>query len=244
MSNQSSSILLVCRLLDNTIRPECTSSSPRTPVYLSRALIVLTMTSPQEETITTNLEARTLELILDLLSIPRDVFHGRSLTTGATASNILALGEAVVLLPFSHSLTSLRSPGPSVSFGLVLPNTGLLTQLSSLACARDDQISRRLPPGYSVAEYGLASTPKIHVFTDRHHASIEKAAAVVGIGRANVLYLPTTGFIEELKVKLNRCKENGEGAVVVLSFGEVNTVRNLICGQGWFLRHRETHWGT
>ena len=98
----------------------------------------------------------------------------------------------------------------------------------SIACARDDQISRRLPPGYSVAEYGLAATPRIYVFTDRHHASIEKAAAVVGIGRANVISLPSKGFTEALKEKLTRCEEKGEGAVVVLSFGEVNTVRGLI----------------
>jgi len=75
----------------------------------------------QDETIATNLEARTLELILDLLSIPREVFNGRSLTTGATASNILALGKAAVLLPSSHTLTYGSCFYTPVTFGLVLP---------------------------------------------------------------------------------------------------------------------------
>ena len=79
-----------------------------------------------------------------------------------------------------------------------------------------------------MAEHGLASTPKIYVFTDRHHASIEKAAAVVGIGRANVITIPRERFVEDLKGKLIHCEEKGEGIVVVLSFGEVNTVRDLI----------------
>lgn len=39
------------------------------------------------------LEVHTLELLLDLLAIPRDAFRGRTLTTGATASNILGLGR-------------------------------------------------------------------------------------------------------------------------------------------------------
>lgn len=41
----------------------------------------------------TALEGRALEWVLDLLGIPRDVFVGRTITTGATASNVLGLGE-------------------------------------------------------------------------------------------------------------------------------------------------------
>ena len=84
-------------------------------------LVVLTTTPPQDETIATNLEARTLELILDLLSIPRGFFNGRSLTTGATASNILALGKAVVPRPSSHILTYRSRPDTSALLGSVLP---------------------------------------------------------------------------------------------------------------------------
>jgi len=140
----------------------------------------------------------------------------------------------------------LASPPPAVTyvnschFCLVLLRRFTDSPFRSIACARDHQISRRLPPDYSVAEYGLGSTPKICVFTDRHHASIEKAAAIVGIGRANVISLPPKGFVEELKERLTRCEEKGEGAVVVLSFGEVNTVRDPIREQSRILRHWKT----
>lgn len=41
----------------------------------------------------TAIESRTLEMVLDLLGIQRETFQGRTITTGATASNILGLGE-------------------------------------------------------------------------------------------------------------------------------------------------------
>lgn len=93
------------------------------PIHPSCVLVVLTTTPTQDETITTNLEARTLELILDLLSIPREVFKGRSLTTGATASNILALGKAVVLLPSSHISTYRSRVDTPALFDLILLRT-------------------------------------------------------------------------------------------------------------------------
>lgn len=45
-------------------------------------------------TASTAVEARTLEMVLDLLNIPRENFLGRTITTGATASNVLGLGES------------------------------------------------------------------------------------------------------------------------------------------------------
>ncbi|KAG8935813.1 hypothetical protein FRC02_006363 [Tulasnella sp. 418] len=44
-----------------------------------------------EHSLSTLLEARTLEMVLDLLWIDRNAFKGRVITTGATASNILGL---------------------------------------------------------------------------------------------------------------------------------------------------------
>jgi hypothetical protein len=46
-------------------------------------------------TAATAVEQRTLEMVLDLLDIPRDTFHGRTITTGATSSNILGLGGSI-----------------------------------------------------------------------------------------------------------------------------------------------------
>lgn len=55
------------------------------------------------------LESRTLEMVLDLLDIPRDAFKGRTLTTGATASNILGLGTYSIWIWFTHLISSLGS---------------------------------------------------------------------------------------------------------------------------------------
>jgi glutamate/tyrosine decarboxylase-like PLP-dependent enzyme len=49
-------------------------------------------------TAATAIECRTLEMVLDLLSIPRDRYMGRTITTGATASNVLGLGKSDYLL--------------------------------------------------------------------------------------------------------------------------------------------------
>lgn len=43
---------------------------------------------------TVALEQRALDMVLDLLSIPRETFQGRTVTTGATASNIMGLGTS------------------------------------------------------------------------------------------------------------------------------------------------------
>lgn len=43
-------------------------------------------------TAATAIESRTLEMVLDLLDIPRDRYQGRTITTGATSSNVLGLG--------------------------------------------------------------------------------------------------------------------------------------------------------
>lgn len=44
-------------------------------------------------TASTAIESRSLELVLDLVDIPRERYLGRTITTGATASNVLGLGE-------------------------------------------------------------------------------------------------------------------------------------------------------
>lgn len=43
-------------------------------------------------TAATAIESRTLEMVLDLLDIPRENYEGRTITTGATSSNVLGLG--------------------------------------------------------------------------------------------------------------------------------------------------------
>ena len=45
-----------------------------------------------DSTIGLALEDKTCDLVLDLLGIPPHTFKGRTITTGATASNIVGLG--------------------------------------------------------------------------------------------------------------------------------------------------------
>lgn len=47
------------------------------------------------QTAATAVEARVLETILDLMGIERGMFMGRTITTGATASNVLGLGTSL-----------------------------------------------------------------------------------------------------------------------------------------------------
>lgn len=103
----------------------------------------------------------------------------------------------------------------------------------TLALARDHAIRHALTQGYSASEHGLAGIA-LKVYSDRPHASLFKAAAIVGIGRANVVDVSRkrgsgdeVGIdLEELETYLKATPPgSGKGAIVSLSFGEVNTVR-------------------
>ncbi|KAJ9114704.1 hypothetical protein QFC22_005580 [Naganishia vaughanmartiniae] len=160
------------------------------------------------------LEQKALDMVLDLLHIPVDMFQGRSVTTGATASNIMGL-----------------------------------------ACARDALLlnAKHLSEGYTIAEHGfpppipthITSTnsspsyiPAIKIITVKPHGSVLKAAAITGIGRINVVDLPKANHndgdadpwglafdLHELENELSAAQRVGQGVVVVVTLGEVNTVR-------------------
>lgn len=49
-------------------------------------------------TAATAIESRTLEMVLDLLDIPRDRYEGRTITSGATSSNVLGLGQSAIVV--------------------------------------------------------------------------------------------------------------------------------------------------
>ncbi|KAF8319744.1 PLP-dependent transferase [Clavulina sp. PMI_390] len=139
------------------------------------------------DTVSTVVEARVLEMLLDLFNLEREDFTGRTVTTGATASNVLGL-----------------------------------------ACGRDFAVRSALnDPNYSVAEDGFGGVT-VKVLGDRIHSSTMKAAAIVGIGRSNVIDVHdpvTKGFdlkkLEELLA--SSTPENKTGFIVCPSFGEVNT---------------------
>ena len=102
------------------------------------------------------------------------------------------------------------------------------------ACGRDYAIKKALDdPTYSVGDDGFPPGVRIRVITDRHHAGIEKAAAIVGIGRKNVVELSNSSasFAEQLKETFEEQTQVDlktgvkTGLIVVVGFAEVNTVR-------------------
>ena len=152
----------------------------------------LTLIHPslQEVTIATEIEQVAADLVLDLLGIAPSHFPGRSITTGATASNVLGL-----------------------------------------ALGRQFAISRILGEKYDVAEDGFGGVD-IDIFAAGAHASIRKAAALVGIGRSRVFDLTGAQAIDEpvafdlatLEKRMNEARDQGRGVIVCPSYGEVNTV--------------------
>lgn len=156
----------------------------------------------------TAIESRTLEMVLDLINIPRDTFKGRTITTGATSANILGLGMLNVC------------------------------KADIAACARDHlySVSPHLPKGYSYAQSGPPSapglpSPPIALLALHPHYSILKAAALVGIGAGpNVVHSLAACPDDELAVDLQDLKRQlaehsnvGRGVIVSYGPGEVNT---------------------
>lgn len=73
------------------------------------------------------LEQRTLEMILDLLDLPRAGFKGRTMTTGATASNVLGLGQPTSICTSAATDLSSVCKRPSVQ-SFARHNDGLLVR--------------------------------------------------------------------------------------------------------------------
>lgn len=154
------------------------------------------------------IEAHTITLLLELLSLPVSKFTG-TITTGATSSNILGL-----------------------------------------ACGRESVLrtllSKKGQEEFSFSEQGFSEAiPVINVFVACSHASVKKAAALVGIGRARVKDLGKKSNasndnvdeenlaesrakclnfdLESLEEELKKSRDSKQGSIVVVSIGEVNT---------------------
>lgn len=69
---------------------------------------------------------------------------------------------------------------------------------------------------------------RVVVITNMAHATVWKAASILGIGRKQVIELPSLGSSpggDELEQEIIHQRNQGKAAMVFLSFGEVNTVR-------------------
>ena len=148
-------------------------------------------------TASTAVEARTLELVLDLLDVPREKYMGRTITTGATASNVLGLACARDHLystsPHLPQGYSFAQSGPPTGHNIPSPPIILLT----------------LHPHYSVlkaaALVGIGSGPNV-VHTMPAMSEDELAFDT-----------------SALRSRLAEEKMIGRGVIVTYGLGEVNT---------------------
>lgn len=157
-----------------------------------------------DQSITTVLEARTLDLLIELLHLQAeddtDRWSGKTFTTGATAANILGLAaarEKIINQRLSH-----------------LGQTGTVGDLGLLqACAR-------------------AQVSGIQVLVSHAHSSIYKAASLLGLGRDNVIDLTTRSMRLEIETLAQALRNSPTGVlnIVVLSAGEVNSGQFSIDG--------------
>ncbi|KAK8846732.1 hypothetical protein IAR55_005819 [Kwoniella newhampshirensis] len=150
-----------------------------------------------EETISTAVEQRALEMILDLVGIERSTFMGRTITTGATGSNVLGLACARDYL-YAHSPHlppnySYAQDGPPSTPALPSPPIIILS----------------LHPHFSIAKaaslVGIGSSSSI-------------------IHQMPALPDDELAFdLSALEARLKAEKEVGRGVIVVYGVGEVNT---------------------
>jgi glutamate/tyrosine decarboxylase-like PLP-dependent enzyme len=93
----------------------------------------------------------------------------------------------------------------------------------ALACARQHLLLRS---DHDAARDGLAGAPPLRVYAGAAHSSIDKALAILGLGRRALVRLPTLPgrSVLDPDALAARLAEAGAGpAIVVASAGEVNT---------------------
>lgn len=162
-----------------------------------------------QETISTTLEAATLNLLVELFRLPADWRIGGAgtgggiFTTGATASNVLglALGREYVLRA-------------------ALERKGISTggDDASLSCGE-----------VGLAELMLeAGVRKIQILSTLPHSSVSKASGIIGLGRRNVISI-ARGDDDPLNIDLARLEREAQKPdvlnILAVSAGEVNTGR-------------------
>ncbi|CAO1635381.1 unnamed protein product [Sympodiomycopsis kandeliae] len=174
-----------------------------------------------KETLSTLIEDHTITLLLQLLSLPQDQFTG-TLTTGATTANLL---------------------------GMACAREEVLERIMSAKTGQEE---------WSMSEEGFSeNVPAVNVFVAIPHASIKKAAALTAIGRKRVVdvglvanfsntdtssseFLTREEDIKEgvkvldfdlvkLEASLRSSQEAGNGSIIVVGMGEVNT--GSLCNQ-------------
>lgn len=109
------------------------------------------------------------------------------------------------------------------SFGGVFVSGATMANVVGIASGRQWAAARL---GVDVAEEGLAGLPPIPLLGGSPHASVEKAAAMLGLGRRSIeriAQLPGGQAVDPAAVERRLRQLNGAPAILLASAGEVNT---------------------
>lgn len=133
-------------------------------------------------------------------------------------------GDSVASQVERHALALLRELfGLPEAFEGVFVTGGTQANLVALATARQWAYERA---GFDAAERGLAGAPPLRVLGGAPHASVHKALAILGLGRAciePVGCLPGRRAVDPAALEAKLREGGGAAAIVVASAGEVNT---------------------
>ncbi|KAL1409565.1 hypothetical protein Q8F55_003550 [Vanrija albida] len=170
----------------------------------------------------TALEDRALEWVLDLLQIPRHTYGGRTITTGATASNVLGLACAREFLytasratPDNYSFAE-RGPPPRAHQDPPIVILAIEPHFSIRKAAALVGIgSRSFPPVKASASNPLAfDLDDLERLLNREEGDPTMSIVSYGLGEVN-----TGGFGRELRKVAELCKKYGAWLHVDGAFG-------------------------
>lgn len=156
-----------------------------------------------DQTIATTVEDRALLLLLDLLRLDGETWSERTLTTGATSSNVLGLAcgrEYVIDEAIKRRSKGIENEDTN--------NLKTVTQHGLLAACR------------------AAEVDDVQILTTLPHSSVKKASSICGLGHSSVHDVSQGGeyFLKfDLEKTEELLKRPRMASVVVISCGEVNT---------------------
>ncbi|KAI9788549.1 MAG: hypothetical protein M1816_006798 [Peltula sp. TS41687] len=164
-----------------------------------------------EETIATVVEDAALKLLLSLFDLDPQKWVGRTLTTGATASNLqgLACGREYVIEQAARRVG--------------LDHHVSVAELGIVSASKEARIDH------------------INILTTVPHSSLTKAASVLGFGRAAVKDVGLKDGMRwrfDLALVEDMLRLQNTASIVVVSCGEVNTGRFATAGYDDFLSLR------
>jgi glutamate/tyrosine decarboxylase-like PLP-dependent enzyme len=136
-----------------------------------------------------------------------------------------AIGSIAADLEQASARAIARMLGVGDDFHGVFVSGATAANTVALATARQWAGARA---GHDVAESGMDGAPSIRVLGGSPHASVAKAMAILGLGRAQLAVTPrlagrTAVDVDALDARLREQTQAGHACVVVASVGEVNT---------------------